>query len=164
MKPTNIHYVLFSLERTYRVGLRDGPLALPPKEELDNRTYQYFCPYPLGPPPMTSQEFLHYFNYHAQGHPESIYLERLPKKLGVPLTGAQLQSTAHGWGIHIIEGPNRVLLTWCCVGILIISFVISLVYAVVMKTQEQGFGIGQWMVATLSAMLMALYFQWEEDL
>ena len=32
-----------------------------------------------------------------------------------------------------------------------------------METQEQDFGIGQWMVAVLTAMLAALYFQWEEE-
>jgi hypothetical protein len=112
---------------------------------------------------MDHREFLHYYYNHSRGHPESIYLERLPKKLGTPLNNSRLQGPVYGWGIHIIEGPNKILLTWCCVGILVISFVVSVVYAVVMKTQEQGFGIGQWMVAVLATTLTAFYFQWEED-
>lgn len=42
-----------------------------------------------------------------------------------------------------------------------LSGVVSVVYAVVMKSEEQGFGIGQWIVAVLSTALVALYYQWE---
>jgi hypothetical protein len=52
-----------------------------------------------------------------------------------------------------------VVLTWCCVVVLLMSFVVSVVYNVKMKTQEQGFGIGQWIVAVLTTMLAALYFR-----
>ena len=137
-------------------------MELPPKEELENRRYHYDCPYPPGPPPMDYREFLHYYYNHSRGHPENIYLERLPKKLGNPLNKPPLVGPAYGWGIHIIEGPDKVLLTWCCFGILVISFLVSVIYAIVMDTQEQGFGIGQWIVSVLTAALAALYFQWEQ--
>jgi hypothetical protein len=44
-----------------------------------------------------------------------------------------------------------------------VSFIVSVAYAVVMKTQEQGFGIGSWMVAVLTTSLAAVYFQFEES-
>ena len=112
---------------------------------------------------MNRREFLHYYYYHSLGHPESMYLKQLPKKLETPLIDPHRQGDVHGWGIHIIEGPNRVLITWCCVGILIASFVTSLAFAIIMKTQEEGFGIGQWMVAVLATTMTAFYFQWEEE-
>ena len=60
-----------------------------------------------------------------------------------------------------IEGPNKALLLWIVCAILVLSGVVSVVYAVVMKSEEQGFGIGQWIVAVLSTALAALYYQWE---
>lgn len=72
------------------------------------------------------------------------------------------QGLMFGWGIHIIEGPNKAVLSCACFLILLSSAIVSITYALAMKTQEQGFGIGQWMVAVLSAALMALYYQWED--
>ena len=60
--------------------------------------------------------------------------------------------------MHIIEGPNKPLLAWLATGILILSFVISLVYDVVFKNKESGFAIGQWIVAVLATALTAMYF------
>ncbi|KAF2733914.1 hypothetical protein EJ04DRAFT_258658 [Polyplosphaeria fusca] len=111
---------------------------------------------------MSRYEFLHYFHGYHDSHQEDTYFVRFPKRLNSPLCDPH-SSEDHGWGVYIIEGPNRVVLTWCCVVILVLSFVISITYSVVMKTQEQGFGIGQWMVAVLTAVLAALYFQWEEN-
>lgn len=67
-----------------------------------------------------------------------------------------------GWGVHIIEGPNKVALSWATFIGLCLSFVVSIFYSKLMNTQEQGFGIGQWMVAVLATGMAALYFQWVE--
>ncbi|OCL02886.1 hypothetical protein AOQ84DRAFT_348486 [Glonium stellatum] len=158
-KPVDIHFVRFSLQRTYRVGILGKPMEMPPEEEVRKKHYEFSCPFP---PPMDSREFLHHFYIHGDVHPQSIYLERLPKKLEPSLSQLQSQGLTFGWGIHIIEGPNKSALSWACFVILLLSFVVSVVYAVTMKTQEQGFGIGQWMVAVLSVALIALYHQWEE--
>ena len=63
-----------------------------------------------------------------------------------------------GWGVHIIEGPKRKMLSLSMFIILIISFLVSMAYSVVTHAQESGFGIGQWMVATQAAGLSAVYF------
>ena len=63
-----------------------------------------------------------------------------------------------GWGVHIIEGPNRPLLAWLATAIIFLSFAVSLAYDVGFKTRESGFAIGQWMVAGLGTALTALYF------
>lgn len=44
----------------------------------------------------------------------------------------------------------------------IISLVVSVVYSAVMRTQEQGFGIGSWILTVLGTTLTALYYQWQE--
>ena len=63
-----------------------------------------------------------------------------------------------GWGVHIIEGPNKPLIAWLATGILVSSFVVSLVYDIVLNNRESGFAIGQWMVAVLATILTAVYF------
>lgn len=103
-----------------------------------------------------------YFHQYANGHKEAAYLDKFPKRLDLPLCNPQSPDD-HGWGIHIIEGENRVVLTWCCVVVLLASFVVSVVYSVLMETQEQGFGIGQWMIAVFTTMFAALYYQFEEN-
>jgi hypothetical protein len=111
---------------------------------------------------MDRREFLHYFYKHADEHQDNIYLRRLPKRLEPSIYKEQCQDLVFGYGIHIIEGPDKVILSWTCFIVLLLSFVVSIVYAVGMKTAEQGFGIGQWMVACLGSAVTALYFQWEE--
>lgn len=68
-----------------------------------------------------------------------------------------------GWGIHIIEGPNKPLLAALVAGILVLSFLTSVVYDVCTKNADSGFAIGQWMVGMLSAVLAAVYFHLQEQ-
>jgi hypothetical protein len=111
---------------------------------------------------MDHKEFLHYFYKYADEHQDNIYLRRLPKRLELSIYNEQYQDLIFGWGIHIIEGPNKLILSWSCFMVFLLSIVVSIVYTVAMKTAEQGFGIGQWMVASLGSAVTALYFQWEE--
>jgi len=67
-------------------------------------------------------------------------------------------------GVYIVEGPNWPVISWCLVGILLVSFVVSFSYALIMKTQESGFGVGQWMVAVLTAVMTAVVVQLREAL
>ena len=63
-----------------------------------------------------------------------------------------------GWGVHIVEEPNKPLLAWLATVILVLSFAVSLSYDVAVKNKESGFAIGQWMVAVLTTSLTAVYF------
>lgn len=110
---------------------------------------------------MDPREFLHYFYGHDGSHPFQTYLSRLPKKVERSMYQEQSEDLVFGCGLHIIEGPHKALLLWIVCAILVLSGVVSVVYAVVMKSEEQGFGIGQWIVAVMSTALAALYYQWE---
>jgi len=114
---------------------------------------------------MPSHVFLHYMECAHRKlnniHSASIFLNRLPKKIGSQVLPRD-ESEAFGWGVHIIEGPNKVTLCWALVAGIVASFVVSVLYAVIAKTQEQGFGIGQWFMAVVTAVMAALYFQWME--
>lgn len=108
---------------------------------------------------MDFRTFLHYMD--ATGHGDDFFFKRLPKKVGSSLANQQ-SATTFGWGVHIIEGPNKVVLSWCTFLCLALSLIVSALYCYLWQTQEQGFGIGQWMVAVLTAAMAALYFQWAE--
>jgi hypothetical protein len=161
----------FSVQERYRVGIYGQPLVIPPEDEVKAERYHYEeCPLKVQPP-MDYRTFLHYMNTHKHGNPAnsagislhtSIFLRRLPKKTGTSILAGQQPALQFGWGVHIIEGPNKVALSWITFLSLALSFVFSALYSHFWHTQEQGFGIGQWMVAVLSAAIAALYFQWAE--
>ncbi|KAH7138693.1 hypothetical protein B0J11DRAFT_22727 [Dendryphion nanum] len=56
------------------------------------------------------------------------------------------------------KGPNKVGLSWATFIGLSLSLLVSLLYSHFWKTEEQGFGIGQWVVAVVGAGIMAVYF------
>ncbi|KAK3725471.1 hypothetical protein LTR37_000441 [Vermiconidia calcicola] len=166
-RPMDIEFVRFGVRRGgSQTGIYEKPLAIPPAAEVKDERYHYHeCP--LDPlPPIDCRTFFHYFWEHASHPPTSgsqafdtLFFNRLPKKLGssilVQTDPGKLQL---GWGVHIIEGPNKPLLAWLATAILVLSFVISVSYDIRMKNRESGFAIGQWMVAVLATALTAVYF------
>lgn len=65
---------------------------------------------------------------------------------------------AFGWGVHILDGPNHTMLALLmCIGV-IISFVISGLVVGLAKTQEQGFGIGSFVLAIVVSGMTVVYF------
>ena len=88
----------------------DKPWSIPPSDVQD---YTY-APVPLKPlPPMPAEVFLHYFQYGDSHnvHKSSHWLQRLPKKLKARITDAP-EVPVWGWGICIVEGPNRSVIFW----------------------------------------------------
>lgn len=191
LKPANIHFVRvslppntmlsrksclpplqFSVQNRYRVGIYKQPLAIPSEDEVKAKRYHYEeCPLEVQPP-MDHRTFFHYMQKHQHGdsnnpsgmtfHGDAIFLQRLPKKVGSSVLVGQNCALPFGWGVHIIEGPNKVALSWTTFAGLFLSFVVSALYCHFWRTQEQGFAIGQWMVAVIAAGMAALYFQWAE--
>lgn len=161
-QPCDIHYVQFGTQLSaQQTDIYQKPEALPPDIEVNEKRYHYYeCPLtPL--PPMPPQTFYQYFRQHAPdcASRSTLFSDRLPKKLGASMT---LQNSADklefGWGIHIIEGPNKPVLAILVALILALSFATSVIYDVCTGNADSGFAIGQWMVAMLSAVLSAVYF------
>ncbi|KAL9118045.1 MAG: hypothetical protein Q9187_005412 [Circinaria calcarea] len=161
LKPVAVQFVQFSLEERHQVGILDFPLALPPETEVIAKRYEY-DPCPLRPPPpIPSHIFLHYLN-SSREHPRSLWLDRLPKKL----TESIKQSTDPlpiGWGIHIIEGPNRRAMFWITVLIVLLSIIVSTTWTAVKGDIQGGFGLGAWIVSVPGVLMMAFFFKWSED-
>ncbi|KAK5128870.1 hypothetical protein LTR85_000203 [Meristemomyces frigidus] len=169
-RPTNIHFVRFAAQCGGRqTGIYETPLAIPPATEVDEKRYHYhICP--LDPlPPIDRRTFFHYFWTHAShppttGNParDMLFYNRLPKKLNTSMLQETDPKKIYGWGVHIIEGPNKPLIAWCVTGILIVSFMVAVLYDVLRKSSDSGFSIGQWIVAVLSTALRAMYFHLED--
>lgn len=165
-KPVDIQFVRFGVVDSHCVGIYAQPKEIPPPKEVYEQRYHYHeCP--LNPlPPIDRRTFFHYFWNHEQhaGCQSRLFFDRMPKKLhSSVLKQCGLNQLKLGWGVRIIEGPNKPLLSLCLCIILVLSFVVSLTLALALKTQESGFGVGQWMVAALSAALAAVYFHLAES-
>jgi len=152
----------FSVEDGHRVGIFQKPEAIPSQEDVKKNKYVYKkCPLE-NPPPMDYRTFFHYMRKHetpghAKIHCRARWLPRLPKKVGQRFLHDQSEEPLFGWGVHIIEGPDKKAIAWATCLILLVSFLISLLYAHFAKTQEQGFGIGAFLVAVLGVAATAVY-------
>ncbi|KAF2115948.1 hypothetical protein BDV96DRAFT_574857 [Lophiotrema nucula] len=163
-RPTGIKFVHFGVQSEQRVNFFSGS-QLPPEDLLTSKQYEYNLQPPV-PPPIDSRTFLHYFWKHGKhSHSTSArYVDRLPKKLGDSLLRSLgSDELREGWGIHILEGPNKPVICWILLVVLVGSFGIALGYDLIMKNGDSGFGIGQWMVAALTVALSALYFSLEDE-
>lgn len=162
-RPAGIKFVHFGVQAGYRVSFFSSD-PLPSEDVIASKRYEYNLQPPV-PPPIDSRTFLHYFYKHDEfSHSTSArYVNRLPKKLGESLTRSLgVDELREGWGIHIIEGPNKVAVCWALMIALVVSFGVSIGYDLITKSGDSGFAIGQWMVAGLAVGLSALYFSLED--
>ena len=127
--------------------------------------------------------FLHYLHrarWNVWGeHAEDIWLQRLPKKLNESVLAEVQQddavnqqeeqeatidpNLAFGWGVHILDGPNHAVLGLLIAIGVVIAFVISGMVVGFAKTQEQGFGVGSFLLAILASIMAAVYFQLQDQ-
>lgn len=126
--------------------------------------------------------FLHYLHRARSGtfrkHDGNTWLQHLPKKLNKRLVEEQTlvlrdddqgetsifsnPNLAFGWGVHIIDGPNHAVLGVLLAIGLIMAFVISGMIVGFAKTQEQGFGIGSFLLSVMTTVMAAVYFQLQD--
>ena len=126
---------------------------------------------------MPANIFLH-FLHHArkdswEGHDHDTWLQRLPKKLNTSIldevlktqgsqAAAEGDDIVFGWGVHILEGPNHANLSLVLALGIAIAFLVSCLLVGVANTAEQGFGVGQFLIAVLGCGMMAGYFALED--
>ncbi|ETS79269.1 hypothetical protein PFICI_09122 [Pestalotiopsis fici W106-1] len=173
LRPCNVHFVLFSISTVkttqYSAGIHEKPAEYPPDEELQRRRYHYHTP-KLMMPPHVFIHFLHRARWNVWGdHANDTWLKRLPKKLNESMLAAQASEAssdpdlAFGWGVHILDGPNHAVLGFFLAAGLLITFVISCLILGIAKTQEQAFGVGQYLIAILVALMSAVYFKLQDQ-
>ncbi|KAH7356024.1 hypothetical protein BKA66DRAFT_474359 [Pyrenochaeta sp. MPI-SDFR-AT-0127] len=162
--PCGIKFVHFGVQTDSHVDFFNTD-PLPTEDVLATKRYEYNLDPPILPP-MTSRNFLHYFYKHSSfSHIiDAKWMARLPKKLGESLVrDIGVNELREGWGIQILEGPNKVVISWAAMALIVLSFLVSLVYDLCMKGGDSGFAIGQWMVAGLAVGLSAVWFGLEDE-
>ncbi|KAF2493623.1 hypothetical protein BU16DRAFT_513669 [Lophium mytilinum] len=150
-----VYFTLWNLRKGY-VSICDRPRCVPPESLSD---YE-FLPRPIVPlPPMPSEVFIHYLQ-HGDGdlNPvRSIWAPRLPKRLHSPIVNADMPS--YGWGIHIVEGTNRVLVFWIFMFTIFASILTTVLWSSFKHDVQGGSGLGSLIVALPSVVLMAWLFR-----
>jgi hypothetical protein len=167
----------FSVSQAYNdlVSIHEKPSEYPPQEEIDKQRYHYRCPKVL----MPAHIFLHFLSRHrgdsGNGHLQDTWLRRLPKKLNTSILD-QMQRPARnwsagsglvheteddfvfGWGVHILEGPNQAGLSLVLALGIAVAFLVSCLVVGIANTEEQGFGVGQFLIAIVTCGMTAVYF------
>ena len=153
--PHSISFVRFHL---VPVGMDVRPWNfrspdLPPEVEvIDKKTYHY-APCPIGGNPNElNREVIHSLLQPDKPHLDRFWLDLFPKKLKEQLlykTGST--EMCSGWGIHIVEGVNKLTVVLLAIALLGISGVLGIVYTVVTRDASSGFAI-----ATFVGLLPAL--------
>jgi hypothetical protein len=152
----------FSVEHHQRADISCDPPDFPGKREVEEGRYEYEpCPLTTRP---TAGTFLHYRNCTKCSSTRK-WLPRVPKKLWPAVLdvyrNAGPTDDVIGWGVHIIEGPNRKAITWLCILLLVISITVSVLYARLKGDTAAGFGVGAVVLSSGALLMPAFYFQWK---
>lgn len=113
-------------------GSLDNP-SMPPKPEVDAQNWDY-DPCRIEELPVDSRTFFHHFYAPASKHPDNMWSDRLPWKLG---TGLAPRDT--GWGIHLEESPDWPLFAAFMFLCLTLSGLIAGI--VILKTGDRQTGV-----------------------
>lgn len=117
-------------------------------------------PKPLRPPPpMPPEVFIHYLE-HGEGElnpGRNTWLPRLPKRRDTRIIDGDV--TCYGWGIHIIEGPNREVIFWIIMVTIVASVVAAVAWTALRGDIQGGAGLGALMMALPPAIMAAFLFR-----
>jgi hypothetical protein len=132
LRPKDIHYVHFAMHYHRAIIFGNPPTpSLPPAVEVDEKRYHY-SGHLVGEDPMHRDFFLMYSRQHKDCDPRgAVFLNRLPKKLGTSMTVLSRKNPHElefGWGIHIIEGPNKAAIATMVSINLIMGFIVTVSY------------------------------------
>ncbi|KAM6511763.1 hypothetical protein FALCPG4_016758 [Fusarium falciforme] len=160
IKPVNLEFVQFTLwnRKHGYVSICNRPNSIPPHTMSD---YEYF-PKPLEPlPPMPPEIFIHYLE-HGEGELSPArhdWLPRLPLRLGTRVIDGE--EACYGYGVHIIEGPNRMTIFWMFMATMAASILACVLWSGVKEDIQGGTSLGALIVALPAAVLAAFLFRFE---
>jgi len=150
-----LQFRLWHLKEGY-VSIDDKPNCIPPPSRKE---YEYM-PQPLRPPqPMPPHVLIHYLNHKDTDFVSkaTIWAPRLPKRLETRITQSPIAT--EGWGLHIIEAPNRNVVFWIIMITVFGSIISSILWGVLRRDIQGGTGLGQLIVALPSVILAAFLFR-----
>ncbi|KAL7953700.1 hypothetical protein V8C34DRAFT_296259 [Trichoderma compactum] len=152
VKPVTVEFVRFTLWnlRHGYVSVCDRPNSMPPNTCID---YEFI------PPPMPPEVFVHYLE-HGDGDLSPnryTWLPRLPKRRNHKVVDCG--EATEGWGIHVIEGPNRTAVFWIVMATISISIIASVLWTTLKGDIQGGMGLGALIVALPPAIMAAFLFR-----
>ncbi|KAK4076722.1 uncharacterized protein Triagg1_4325 [Trichoderma aggressivum f. europaeum] len=152
VKPVTVEFVRFTLWNLRRgyVSVCDRPNSMPPNTCID---YEFI------PPPMPPEVFVHYLE-HGDGDLSPnryTWLPRLPKRRNHKVVDCG--EATEGWGIHVIEGPNRTAVFWIVMATISISIIASVLWTTLKGDIQGGMGLGALIVALPPAIMAAFLFR-----
>lgn len=140
------------------VSICNRPESIPPHTMSD---YEY-VPKPLQPlPPMPPEIFIHYLE-HGEGELNATrhdWLPRLPVRLDNRVIDGD--EACYGYGVHIIEGPNRIAIFWIFMTAMAASILACVLWSASNKDIQGGTSLGSLIVALPAAVLAAFLFRSE---
>jgi hypothetical protein len=157
----------FTVEEHQRADISFDPPVIPPPDEVAARNYEYTpCPLTTRPSPQT---FLHYrdcsFCTSSREKKKKLF-RRLPKKLSRGLLDMYLRTGPEedilGWGVLIVEGPNKGAITMLSAVMLTLSVIVAIVYTSISKDASSGFTIGSFLVTVWVSWITAFYYYCKE--
>ncbi|CZR60637.1 uncharacterized protein PAC_10533 [Phialocephala subalpina] len=157
-----VHFNLFHLRGGY-VGFcdLDKPCSIP---ESDVPEYKY-SPVPLKPlPPMPAEVFMHYLQYGdvENVHRQSHWLRRIPIRLRTRIIDSP-EVPVWGWGIYIIEGPNKPVVFWITMTTIFASVLAAVLWSSLRDDIQGGVGLGAMGVALPPVIMAAFLFRLTHD-
>ncbi|KAJ5889899.1 hypothetical protein N7504_010709 [Penicillium tannophilum] len=159
VEPIDIEFIQFTLWnlRGGYISVCDRPNCVPP----DNCDEYEFSRLPQPRRPMPPDLFIHYLG-HGPGdlNPSRMdWLPNLPKRKDKRVIDCG--EACLGWGMHIIEGPNRVMIFWIMMVTILASILTSVLWSAIRGDVQGGTGMGTLIVALPSAILTAFLFRLE---
>ena len=140
------------MEGWANVGILSRPeeTALPPREEIEAKNYEY-APCPLTDlPPMPSNILLHFLNSpNSRRHINNIWMQRLLKKLSQSIfaTGSPV---SFGWGIHIVDGLDERKITRVLLLGILVAFAVTGVWGAVERDVQGATGLGSLLMGAMA--------------
>ena len=155
LAPVSVEWVHFSLQDGHSVGILKRPMEIPPEDQVQDNVYMYDpCPLDLLPP-VPDNTFMHLLE-NPGPHKRALWLHRLPKKVNASILSST-DDLIVGWGIHIIEGTNWLMVSIVAFLVMVLSGVFGILWSVYRSDVSGGFGVAAWMTGILTSMIM-VYF------
>jgi hypothetical protein len=155
-------FTLFGI-RGGDVGLDelDKPWSIPP---ADVREYRY-RPVPLeSPPPVPSNVLLHFLKYgNTQDvHKTKFWAHKIPKRVKQRLIDVP-DYPVSGWGIYIVEGPNRSGVFWITMSTVFASILAGVLWSSIRDDIQGGTGLGSMIIAFPPVIMAAFLFKFTAE-
>lgn len=105
---------------------------------------------PATNPPIGPNLLMHLFEYPDHAEVTPVLYKRIPRKLRAKLEACPIQGSSAGWGIHYVEGLDRLTMyIYGCVGFAI-ALVMAVIWASIRDDVQGGFAIAGFLIAFLA--------------